>query len=47
LADLLLLVTLIALVFTARLEEVENIEHFGEAYLDYQAHTKMFIPFVL
>jgi protein-S-isoprenylcysteine O-methyltransferase Ste14 len=37
--------TLLLLV-TAKKEEVENIEFFGEAYRLYMAETKMFIPFV-
>jgi protein-S-isoprenylcysteine O-methyltransferase Ste14 len=47
LADALLLVMIVALVFTARLEEAENIEHFGEAYVAYMARTRMFIPYIL
>ncbi len=29
---------------TARMEEKENIQHFGQAYTDYMKTTKMFIP---
>ena len=31
---------------TARIEEKENSQYFGEAYQDYLRKTKMFIPFV-
>jgi len=37
----------LALVATAKSEEVENIGRFGEAYRQYMAHTRLFIPFVL
>ena len=40
-------VTTIFLIITARKEEVENIEFFGEKYQEYMKHTKMFIPYVL
>lgn len=35
------------LVATAKSEEAENIGRFGEAYRQYMAHTRLFIPFVL
>ncbi len=35
------------LITTARKEEAENIEYFGETYREYMQNTKMFIPFVL
>ncbi|UCE05095.1 MAG: isoprenylcysteine carboxylmethyltransferase family protein, partial [bacterium] len=35
------------LIITAKKEETENIEYFGEAYREYMQNTKMFIPFVL
>jgi protein-S-isoprenylcysteine O-methyltransferase Ste14 len=34
------------LLVTAKVEEVENVRHFGAAYRAYMQHTKMFIPFV-
>ena len=34
------------LTLTARVEEVENINYFGEEYRVYQNHTKMFIPYL-
>lgn len=37
----------IFLILTAKKEEAENIEYFGEAYREYMQDTKMFIPFVL
>ena len=35
------------LIITAKVEETENINFFGENYLSYQRHSKMLIPFVL
>jgi protein-S-isoprenylcysteine O-methyltransferase Ste14 len=43
----LLLGALAFLVFTARVEEGENLEHFGQAYVDYMQRTRMFIPYIL
>jgi len=43
---LLFILTLIFLIFTAKVEEKEDIEYFGPAYADYMERTKMFIPFV-
>jgi protein-S-isoprenylcysteine O-methyltransferase Ste14 len=40
-------VNLIAIWFTARIEEREMIARFGDVYRDYMKETKMFIPFVL
>ena len=37
----------IFLILTAKLEEVENIEYFGEQYQSYMQKTKMFIPYIL
>lgn len=37
----------IFLIVTAKKEEIENIEYFGEPYREYMQDTKMFIPFVL
>jgi protein-S-isoprenylcysteine O-methyltransferase Ste14 len=34
------------LVATARVEEGENIRYFGDEYVDYMKHSKMFVPFV-
>ena len=34
------------LLATAKVEEVENIRHFGTRYREYMQHSKMFIPFV-
>jgi len=34
------------LVATARMEEIENIEYFGNEYAEYMKRTKMFIPYV-
>ncbi len=34
------------LIITAKKEEVENVQHFGEKYQDYMKHTKMFIPII-
>jgi protein-S-isoprenylcysteine O-methyltransferase Ste14 len=36
----------VLLVLTAKIEETENIQYFGDAYREYMKHTKMFIPFV-
>jgi len=35
------------LVATARVEEVENVQKFGDDYVAYMKKTKMFIPFVI
>ena len=45
-AGLMLLVTIIALYLTARLEEQENLKNFGFDYAEYMQHTKMFIPWM-
>jgi len=37
----------IFLFITARIEESENIEYFGEPYREYMQKTKMFIPYVV
>jgi protein-S-isoprenylcysteine O-methyltransferase Ste14 len=34
------------LILTARVEEAENVIHFGESYSRYMKRTKMFIPYV-
>lgn len=43
----LLLILFACLYATARVEEVDNLKRFGEAYRAYQAETKMFIPYLL
>jgi protein-S-isoprenylcysteine O-methyltransferase Ste14 len=35
------------LIATARAEERENIDYFGDSYRDYMKRSKMFIPFIL
>ncbi len=40
-------VNLIAVYFTARIEEKEMIARFGEEYKEYMKETRMFIPFLL
>jgi protein-S-isoprenylcysteine O-methyltransferase Ste14 len=35
------------LVATARVEEMENIQKFGDGYVTYMKETKMFIPFLI
>ena len=40
-------INLIAVYFTARIEEHEMIAKFGEEYKIYMKETKMFIPFIL
>jgi protein-S-isoprenylcysteine O-methyltransferase Ste14 len=44
---MLSLINFIALYFTARVEEGEMIQKFGEEYKEYKKKTKMFIPFIL
>jgi protein-S-isoprenylcysteine O-methyltransferase Ste14 len=41
------LVNFIGVYFTARIEEKEMIEKFGDAYREYMKETKMFIPYVV
>lgn len=36
----------ILLIITARKEEIENIQFFGENYQEYMKRTKMFVPFI-
>lgn len=43
---LLVLASSVALVATARVEERENIQTFGDAYRAYMQRTRMFIPFL-
>jgi protein-S-isoprenylcysteine O-methyltransferase Ste14 len=40
-------VNLLAIFFTARIEEKEMTAKFGDLYKDYMKETKMFIPFVI
>jgi protein-S-isoprenylcysteine O-methyltransferase Ste14 len=42
----LVLLTTLFLALTARAEEGENIEYFGEPYALYMRRTKMFVPFI-
>jgi len=44
---LLAIAVTIFLLLTAKKEEVENIEFFGEEYQAYMQDTKMFIPYIL
>lgn len=37
----------LALTATAKSEEAENIQRFGQAYRSYMARTRMFVPFLL
>ena len=37
----------ICLIITAKKEEKENIEYFGEQYQEYMKQTKMFVPYIL
>jgi protein-S-isoprenylcysteine O-methyltransferase Ste14 len=34
------------LIITAKKEEIENIQYFGEKYREYMKHTTMFVPFI-
>jgi len=45
----ILLIALVTafLIYTAKTEEIENIQYFGEGYLKYMTGTKMFIPYLL
>lgn len=40
------MVNIIALYFTAKIEEKELIEKFGDEYSEYMKETKMFIPYI-
>ena len=42
----LLFLTLLGSLLTARIEEKHNLERFGEEYLDYMKRTKRFIPYI-
>jgi protein-S-isoprenylcysteine O-methyltransferase Ste14 len=41
------IINIIAIYLTARIEEKEMIDKFGDEYRDYMIDTKMFIPFLL
>ena len=43
----LMIVVSVFMVATARVEEMENIQKFGDDYVAYMKKTKMFIPFVI
>jgi protein-S-isoprenylcysteine O-methyltransferase Ste14 len=43
---LLEILILVFLYLTAKFEEKENVEFFGDAYTEYMKETKMFIPFI-
>jgi len=40
-------VNIIALFFTAKIEEKEMLVRFGDQYVEYMKETKMFIPFIV
>jgi protein-S-isoprenylcysteine O-methyltransferase Ste14 len=44
---LLAFINIVALIATAKEEEKEMIEKFGEEYIAYMHKTQMFIPFVV
>ncbi|MGB2928770.1 MAG: isoprenylcysteine carboxylmethyltransferase family protein [Desulfobacterales bacterium] len=39
-------ITTILLIITAKKEENENIEYFGDKYQEYMKQTRMFVPFL-
>ena len=43
----LAVVNTILLILTAKKEEIENVQYFGEKYQEYMKHTKMFVPYIL
>ncbi len=43
---LLAVIITILLIITAKKEEIENIQYFGDRYREYMKDTKMFIPFI-
>lgn len=45
-STMLALITTLLLYATARVEEIENIQLFGQEYRDYMQQTKMFIPLI-
>jgi protein-S-isoprenylcysteine O-methyltransferase Ste14 len=44
---ILVIICTAALIATAKVEEAENLERFGEKYTAYMQRTKMFIPYLL
>ena len=46
LGALMAILAILFLIFTAQVEEQENIAFFGQDYQEYQSKTKMFIPFI-
>ncbi len=42
----LLIINIISIIFTAKVEEKEMIGRFGNEYIQYMGKTKMFIPFI-
>ena len=46
LSTILVFISTLLLILTARMEEKENLLFFGESYRDYMRRTKMFLPFV-
>jgi len=45
-ATVLVLVAMVSLVATAKVEERENAQKFGDEYVEYMKKTRMFIPFL-
>jgi len=43
---IILIITIVFLILTAKVEERENINFFGNSYLGYMKETKMFIPYI-
>ncbi len=43
----LVLILILAVYATAKVEERSNLERFGDTYRDYMSHTRMFIPYLL
>ena len=40
-------VATLALIVTAKVEETENLDRFGDEYRDYMRRTRLFVPFLL
>lgn len=45
-ATALVLVATVSIIATAKVEERENVQRFGDEYVEYMKTTKMFIPFL-
>lgn len=45
-ATIVVLLITMSLVFTAKMEERENINFFGESYTDYMKNSRMFLPYI-